>query len=213
MSLNDLLNRGKKLIGQQVRFDSKPLGICMCYCCGSILWSRIDNCHTNLVAIDIKKKDITAVAYQKVLINNTEALLQYRHKSWKLYACTMCKSFKSPSELNIDFYVGKIKGDDNKILPVHMWDMACPKDILALKNQVECCQVALCGLFSTTVKDAKQHQWRYLQGKINSLRKLDKHYYGMFGFMMMNEKVSEQLTQHPEACEQVRKALSWLKRQ
>ena len=133
------------------------------------------------------------------MINDTETVLQYRHKSGKLYACTVCKSFKSPSELN-DFHVGKVKSDD-KILPVHMWDMSCPQDILALKNQAECCQVAMCGLFSTTVKDAKQHQWRHMQGEINSLHKLDKHYYGMFGFMMMNEKVSEQLTQHPEACE------------
>ena len=55
LSLNDdLINRGRKLIGQQVRFDSKPLGIGMCYCCGSILWSRVDNCHTNLVAVVIE---------------------------------------------------------------------------------------------------------------------------------------------------------------
>ena len=54
----------EKLIGQQYRFDSKTLGIGMCYCCGSILLSRVDNCHTNLVAIDIKDKDIPAVAYQ-----------------------------------------------------------------------------------------------------------------------------------------------------
>lgn len=47
LSLNDvLINRGRKMIGQQVRFDSKPLGIGMCYCCDSILWSRVDNCHT-----------------------------------------------------------------------------------------------------------------------------------------------------------------------
>ena len=34
---DDLLVRAKKRIGQQVRFDAKPLGIGMCYCCGSIL--------------------------------------------------------------------------------------------------------------------------------------------------------------------------------
>ena len=38
------------------------------------------------------------------------------------------------SELNIDFYVGKVKSND-QILPVDMWDMTCPKDILALENQ------------------------------------------------------------------------------
>ena len=42
LSLNDdLLVRAKKRIGQQVRFDAKPLGTGMCYCCGSILWSRV----------------------------------------------------------------------------------------------------------------------------------------------------------------------------
>ena len=139
------------------------------------MWSRIDNCHTNLVAINIKERDIPAVAYQNILKKEIETVLQYRHKSGKMYACTLCKSFKSPSELSIDFHVGKVKSN-GQILPVHMWDMTCPKDILALENQTECCQVALCGLFSTTVKDAKQHQWRHMQGEINSLHKLDKHY-------------------------------------
>ena len=53
LSLNDdLLVRAKKRIGQQVRFDAKPLGIGMCYCCGSVLWSRVDNSHTRLVNLD-----------------------------------------------------------------------------------------------------------------------------------------------------------------
>ena len=67
-------------------------------------------------------------------------------------------------------------------------------------------------VFSTVVKDAKQHQWCHMQGEINSLHKLDKHYYGLFGFMLLNEKISDELTKYPEACEQVRKALSWLKK-
>ena len=51
-------------------------------------------------------------------------------------------------------------------------------------------QVALCGLFSTVVKNTKMHQWRHMQDEINSLHKLDKHYYGLFGFMLLNEKIS-----------------------
>ena len=55
LSLNDdLLVTAKKRIGQQVRFDAKPLGIGMCYCCGSILWSRVDNAHTRLVNLDVE---------------------------------------------------------------------------------------------------------------------------------------------------------------
>ena len=211
LSLNDnLLSRGRKLIGQQIRFDSKPLGIGMCYCCGSILWSRVDNCHTNLVNVNIEKKNIPALVYQKLMSHSNMTVLEYRHKSGKLYACTVCKSFRSPSELPCEFHVGKVK-IDGQVLPVDKWDMAYPKEILSLKNQVECCQIALCGLLSTVVKDAKKHQWRHVQGEINSLHKLDKHYYGMFGFMLMNEKISDQLTKYPEACERVRNALSWLK--
>ena len=90
------------------------------------------------------------------------------------------------------------------VMPIEKWDMTYPNEISTLRNQVECNQVALCGLFSTVIKDAKKHQWRHVQGEINSLHKLDRHYYGLFGFMMMNEKVSDQLTKHPDACEQVR---------
>ena len=49
-------------------------------------------------------------------------------------------------------------------------------------------------------------------GKVNSLHKPYKHYYGVFDFMLMNEKISDLLTKCPEAFEQVRKALLWLKR-
>ena len=122
----------------------------------------------------------------------------------------MCKSFKSPSEFDIDFHVGKVK-INGTVMPIEKWDMTYPNEILTLRNQVECNQVALCGLFSTVIKDAKKHQWRHVQGEINSLHKLDRHYYGLFGFMMMNEKVSDQLTEHPDACERVRVALLWLK--
>ena len=101
-------------------------------------------------------------AYLQLLIKkyytkNNGKMLQYRHKSGKLYACSVCKSFKSPTELNTDFHVGKVK-ENGKILSVDKWDMAYPNEITELKNQVERGQVALCGLFSNIVKDAKMHQ-------------------------------------------------------
>ena len=71
--------------------------------------------------------------------------------------------------------------------------MAYPPQIVCLKSEFEKCQVALCGIFSTTIKDAKRHQWRHIQGEVNALHKLDKHYYGMFGFLLMNEKTSANL--------------------
>ena len=205
-----MLCKARKYIGQQIRFDSKPLAIAMCYCCGSILWSRVDNCHTSLVDVHIEEKDIPAVAYQKVMYQNNRIVLEYCHKGGKYYACSACKSYKTPTQFNIDFHVGKVK-TKGKLLPINKWDMAYPNEILSLQTQVECCQIALCGLFSTVVKDAKKHQWRHIQGEVNALHKLDKHYYGLFGFMLMNEKVSVKLIKHPDACERVRKALSWLK--
>jgi len=131
LSLNDdMLNRCKKFIGQQIIFDSKPLGIGMCYCCGSILWSRVDNSHTNLVTVNIVEKNIRAVAYQKAMRHINESVLEYRHKSGKLYACTVCKSFKSPSDLTSNFHVGKVKINDQlQVLPVEQWDMEYPKEI------------------------------------------------------------------------------------
>ena len=145
----------------------------MCYCCSSILWSRVDNYHTNLVDICLNEKDVPVVGYQKVKCHNKDNNLQYRHKSGRIYACSVCKSFRTPSELNIEFHVGKVKAKDKK-LPVEKWDMSSPSKILSLKNHVECNQVALCGLISTVVKDVKMHQWRHMQGEINSLHKLDQ---------------------------------------
>ena len=69
-------------------------------------------------------------------------------------------------------------------LTVTEWDMVYPPEVTSLKSEAERCQVALCGIFSTTVKDAKRHQWRHIQGEVNTLHKLDRHYYGMFGFLM-----------------------------
>ena len=146
----NILKRARKYIGLQLRFDSKPLAIAMCYCCGCILRSRIDNCHTTLVNVNVKDSDIPAVAYQSIVCQS-KYVLEYRHKSGKLYACCVCKSFKLPKELNIQFHVGKVTMNDH-VLPIEKWDMSYPNEILSLQNQVECSQVALCGLFSTVLK-------------------------------------------------------------
>ena len=124
VSLGDeLLALGNKRIAQQVRFDSKPLAIGMCYCCGSILWSRVDNSHTNLVDIKLTEGQIPAVAYQKAMLSAGKGLLEYRHKSGKMYACAVCKTLKCPSEF--EFHVGKYEGID-----IEEWDMRFPEVIL-----------------------------------------------------------------------------------
>ena len=209
---NELLKRGKKRIGQQVRFDSKPLGVAMCYCCGSILWSRVDGSHTNLVDISVSEENIPAFAYKRAMLQNNTGDLPYVHTNGKLYTCGSCKAFESPEDLPIVFHVGKVTDDNSASLPVTEWEMVYPSCLTALANQYELSQIALCALFSTTVKDAKQHQWKHVQGEVNSLHKLDKHYYGMFGFLMLNDKVKEHLTKYPEAAEHIRQALQWLKK-
>ena len=204
---NNLLARAKKRIGQQVRFDAKPLGTAMCYCCGSILWSRVDNSHTHLVKLDLDDTVIPAVAYQRAMEASSKGFLDYRHKSGKLYSCSVCKSFKNSAEYIVTFHIGKT----NTVSTIE-WDMAYPPQVTCLKTEVEKCQVALCGIFSTTIKDAKKHQWRHIQGEVNALHKLDRHYYGMFGFLMINETITEKLTKYSETCERIRVALNWFKK-
>ena len=104
---DDLLARVTRQIGQQIRSDGKPLGVAMCYCCGSILWSRVDNSHTHLVRLDLDDETIPAVAYQCAMATNGRGYLDYYHKSDKLYACSVCSSYKSPTEYSITFHVGK----------------------------------------------------------------------------------------------------------
>ena len=70
----------------------------MCYCCGSILWSRVDNSHTHLVRLDLDDENIPAVAYQCAMAINSKGCLEYHHKSGKLYACSVCTTFKNPKE-------------------------------------------------------------------------------------------------------------------
>ena len=138
---------------------------------------------------------------------NNRGFLDYRHKSGKLYLCSACNSYKSPAELSLKFHVGKTLS-----LTVSEWDMVYSTQITSLKSEGEKCQVASCGIFSTTIKDAKKHQWQHIQGEMNALHKLDKHYYGMFGFLLINKEITEKLTKYSGACERITVALNWFKK-
>ena len=116
-------------------------------------------------------RNIPAFAYKCAMLQNNAGDLPYVHTNGKLYSCGSCKAFESPEELPIVFHVGKVT-DDNSSLPVTEWEMTYPSCLIALANQYERFQIALCALFSTTVKDAKQHQWKHVQGEVNSLHKL-----------------------------------------
>ena len=203
---DDMLAFANKRIAQQRRFDAKPLAIGMCYCCGSILWSRVDNSHTNLIDIDLTDEQIPTVSYQKALLCSGKGILEYRHKSSRLFAYAVCKTLKHPSDYK--FHIGIV----DEALPTEEWDLIYPEAILNLKNSIEQSQVALCGIFSTTVKDTKRHQWRHIQSEVNLLHKLDRHYYGLFGFLLINEDLNDKLAKNSEAYERIRLALHWLKR-
>ena len=138
---------------------------------------------------------------------NGSGQLDYHYRSGKLYACSVCNTFKNPKEYSITFHVGKT----NKSSTLEC-DMGYPPQVMCLKTEFEKCQIALYGIFSTTVKDAKRYQRRYIQGEVNALHKLDKHYYGMFRFLLMNEKVSADCSNNSDAYERIRVALQWLKK-
>ena len=79
----------------------------MCYCCSSILWSWVDNSHTRLVRLDLDDENIPVVAnYQCGMAINGKGCLELCNKSGKLYAHSVCATFKNPKEYNITFHVG-----------------------------------------------------------------------------------------------------------
>ena len=101
-------------------------------------------------------------------------------------------------------HVGRVFGkDESEVRPIPEWDMKIPDPITALCNKYETGQVALCGLFSETVKKASMSQYNHLQGEINAITKLDRHYHGLFGFTSIighpTKKLHDSFTVHFEA--------------
>ena len=54
--------------------------------------------------------------------------------------------------------------------PVEDWDINFPQEISNLRNKYETGQVALCGLFSNTVRQAGMS---HIQGEVYSITKFD----------------------------------------
>ena len=50
-----------------------------------------------------------------------------------------------------------------------------------------------------TVKDAGVSQWHHIQGEINAIHKLDRHYYGMFGFLASKNNSINAYSPNPES--------------
>ena len=208
---SDLLGVCHARINQQRTFDKKSLGVGVCYGCGHVLWSRVDGSHTFLVdkPQNISINDAPAAAYLRAV---PDCSLSFEHgsstKRSKWYSCSYCRTATIPLEQ----HVGHVFGDNGTdIKPVPEWDMTVPKPLKELCNKYETGQVGLCGLFSDTVKKASMSQYQHLQGEINAIKKLDRHYYGLFGFMAIKD--ADIFTHSPDPCSSLRikRALRWLR--
>ena len=69
----DLLNACARRICQQRTFDGKSLGIGVCYGCGHVLFTTVDNIHTYLIIkpSGLNEDDAPASAYLKAVPNCT----------------------------------------------------------------------------------------------------------------------------------------------
>ena len=86
-----------------------------------------------------------------------------------------------------------------------------PKEIAVL-NAYECLQLSLVGIFSTTLKkaDPTRRIWQHICGQVNLLRKTDRHYFGMYGFLVSDHPVYKDMT--PDSYEKIKKALVLLRK-
>ena len=108
--------------------------------------------------------------------------------------------------------MGSVFGEsESDVKPVAEWDMAIPKPIKALCNKYETGQVSLCGLFSDTVKKATMSQYHHIQGEINAIKKLDRHFYGLFGFMAVKDSDIFSQSPDPHSSLRIKNAIRWFR--
>ena len=153
-----------------------------------MLWSCVDGAHTFLVSkpSGMSEEEAPASAYLRAVPNCVAGFVYTeRGKSTKerWYSCGYCKSDQIPPEQ----HVGNVFDASSDVKSVCEWDMSFPTEIQSLANQYERGQMSLCGLFSSTVKEASMNQYRHLQGEVNAITKLDKHFHGLFGFLAVKD--------------------------
>ena len=209
----ELLTACCQRIKQQRTFDLKPLGVGVCYMCGHVLWTSVDGAHTFLVD---KPRNMTAAeapasAYLRAVPNCTLSF-QYTERGSstkeRWYCCGHCRNDTVPTEQ----HVGDIFGDSvSDVKPVLLWDMTMPEPIKALCNKYETGMVSLCGLFSDTVKKASMSQYQHLQGEVNAIKKLDRHYYGLFGFMAVKDSDIFTNSPDPHSSLRIKNAIRWFR--
>ena len=86
--------------------------------------------------------------------------------------------------------------------------MNFPIEIQSLANQYERGQMmSVCGLFSNTVREASM---THLQGEVNAITKLDKHYHGLFGFLAVKDSDIWEKSPSPASSLHIKRAVRWM---
>lgn len=187
---NMLLDQGKlysmRLFGE--RHSAKPLFDGLCYNCGMMLFGRVSEGHKFLIRSDAINTDQVPV---EGLYEN-KPTLTYKKTEVAFYSCKVC----SKGICQLFPCIDPRTGYQN-----------VPKELENLKTSYEHGQVSLCGLFSTILKraDPFRRVWPHFSGEVNILHKLNRHYYGMYGFMVAKEKPEEKQGSH----ERIVTALKW----
>ena len=208
MSINlseDLLPKLKKRCMQQREFDKQALVDGMCYNCGRVLWS------TSLISPPngMDADSAPASAYLQAVPNCNISFVASNEASSdeKWFCCSYCKK---KGCIPIEQHVGDIFNKDGSVKPIPDWDVKKPDPISALTSSYERQHVSLCRLFSKTVKDAGVSQYKHIQGEVNSVRKLDKHFYGLFGFLACKSVSIYEHSPNPQSSLRIHIAINWL---
>ena len=211
MNVTDvLLDMCGRRITQQRTFDKKPLGLAVCYGCGHLLWSTVDGGHTFLVdkPSGMSEDEAPASAYLRAVPSCTAGFVYTEqgtsNKGW--YSCPYCKS----STISSIQHVGCVLDPSRNTKPVDEWDMSFPTEIQSLVNQYERGQMSLCGLFSSIVREASMTQYHHLQGEVNAITKLDKHYHGLFGFLAVKDSDIWAMSPSPASSLRIKRAVQWM---
>ena len=97
------------------------------------------------------------------------------HSDEKWFCCSYKKGY-----VPIQQHIWAIFNRDGTVKPISDWDMTKPSPISALTSSYEKHQISRLFL---RLKNAGVSRYKHIQGEINSVRKLDEHFYGLFGFL------------------------------
>ena len=191
------LKKLETLITKQKKFDSKSLGKALYWGCGKVLYANVDGNRTFLVSSSGKTEaQAPASAYLKALYYDNG--LTFVHSSGKWYSCPTCKRKKA---IPVEQHVGDVLFPPPSSAPkrTDLWNMQMPDALDHLVNDYEKRQISLCGLFSTTVREVTPTQSRHVLGQVFMGHRLDRHYYGLFGFLAAKEMDVKAHSKKPES--------------